>query len=495
MTSYDTIIVGGGIAGLYSAYRLLKSKPDTKLLLLEKQSYLGGRIFTYHDDTITVEGGAGRFTKHHARLWKLLNELGLASKAVPISGGFTYVDGEGPEEDISEVVKASKSETLAYLRSVSFLNFAKHVIGAKRAQHIVDSFGYYSELILMNAHDAIVLMDVLENPAFFSLAGGLSQIITELEKRIRGYPNAKIQTGVGVDRFVQGVAESGGRRKSAIFAKEANSYELRSPEYFTVLRTRRNSRFLEETKSRTKSRTKMEDLLNSFHLSNGESVFSRRAIFAVPKQALEKLTAFRPLRPWLNQIACGSLCRIYSQFQGVAESVGRSKSAIFGRDEVSYENATSDGLSKIYDKKWTMNNDLRMIIPIDRKKGVVMISYTDNKYADAWHAMEKKPNGLSEIDAKIAGLVRDTFMVDIPKPVKTKVFYWPCGVGYWKVGANSSVVSRRMVRPFPGREVYVCGEHYSEKNQQWIEGALETSDAVLAKIKEFRKFSTDSATP
>jgi monoamine oxidase len=177
---------------------------------------------------------------------------------------------------------------------------------------------------------------------------------------------------------------------------------------------------------------------------------------------LEKLSAFRPVRPLLKQIACGSLCRIYSQFP---------------KDKLS-------SLDVLYEKKYTINNDLRMIIPIDRKTGVVMISYTDNRFADEWHALEKEES-IEAVDAKIAGLVRDTLDITLPKPIKTKVFYWPCGVGYWKVGANSLAVSKRIIQPFSGEKVYVCGEHYSEKNQQWIEGALETSERMLDRFWSF----------
>jgi hypothetical protein len=198
----------------------------------------------------------------------------------------------------------------------------------------------------------------------------------------------------------------------------------------------------------------------SFELSDGRLVYSKCGIFAVPKQALEKLSAFRAVRPLLKQIACGSLCRIYSQFP---------------KDKLS-------SLDVLYEKKYTINNDLRMIIPIDPKTGVVMISYTDNRFADEWHAMEQNES-IKAIDAKIAGLVRDTLDIDIPKPIKTKVFYWPCGVGYWKVGANSLAVSKQILQPFAGHKVYVCGEHYSEKNQQWMEGALETSERVLKLIR------------
>jgi L-2-hydroxyglutarate oxidase len=38
--NYDTIVVGGGIVGLATAYRLLEARPQTRLLLLEKESKL-----------------------------------------------------------------------------------------------------------------------------------------------------------------------------------------------------------------------------------------------------------------------------------------------------------------------------------------------------------------------------------------------------------------------------------------------------------------------
>ena len=37
---YDIVIIGGGIVGLASAYTILKNKPTTRLLLLEKESGL-----------------------------------------------------------------------------------------------------------------------------------------------------------------------------------------------------------------------------------------------------------------------------------------------------------------------------------------------------------------------------------------------------------------------------------------------------------------------
>ena len=460
---YDVVIVGGGIAGLYSAYRLLQKNPNTKLLLIEKQSDLGGRIFTYHDKTMTVEAGAGRFAKTHTYLWELLRELDLETKAVPISGGFSYIPTgnngrveNGPEKEIAEIVTASKRETRAYLQSVLFFDYAKRILGAKRANHIVHSFGYYSELVVMNAHDAIVLMQTLENDTFYSLSGGLSQIIERLEKRIRSYSHVRILVGTKVEQLLLPTKHT----QNSVRSRDRVQGSKKTIST-NATKKHRNGGGVRNTRKTSSRFVRHETAVRNEYqlvLGDGSSVFSRSCIFAVPKQALEKLSAFRPIRPLLRYIACGSLCRIYSQF--------------------STENM--DLIHKLYETKVTTNNDLRMIIPIDEKKGIVMISYTDNKYADMWHEMEQKEDGIRSIDTKIAELVHDTLNISLPRPLKTKVFYWKCGVGYWKVGANSANISKRIIRPFPRHDVYVCGEHYSEKNQQWMEGAFETSEKVIA---------------
>jgi hypothetical protein len=451
---YDVVIVGGGIAGLYSAYRLLQKKPNTKLLLIEKQSNLGGRIFTYHDEHMTVEGGAGRFAKGHTYLWELLRELDLETNVVANSVDLSYIPTgnhgraeEGPENEIAEIVTASKRETRSYLQSVLFLDYAKRIVGETRANHIAHSFGYYSELVVMNAYDAIVLLNTLRNETFYSLSGGLSQIIERLETRIRAYPHVRMLLNTKVEQLLLPI-----KRKSKHSRVRVSTKKI-IPTNATTLRRNGGER---NTRKKTPVRPIQKDY--RLVLGDGSVVLSHRCIFAVPKQALEKWSVFRPVRPLLRYIACGSLCRIYSRFS--PETMG--------------------GIRKLYDTKITTNNELRMIIPIDVKKGIVMISYTDNKYADAWHDMEKSEDGIRLIDTKIAELVHETLNISLPSPLDTKVFYWKCGVGYWKVGANSASISKRMIRPFPQHELYVCGEHYSEKNQQWMEGALETSRNVVA---------------
>ena len=83
---YDKIIVGGGISGLYLAYKI----GDERTLLLEKYDYLGGRVYTEHKDGLTYESGAGRIGKDHSLLIALIKELGLEKKLYPIGKDKLY---------------------------------------------------------------------------------------------------------------------------------------------------------------------------------------------------------------------------------------------------------------------------------------------------------------------------------------------------------------------------------------------------------------------
>ena len=124
-----------------------------------------------------------------------------------------------------------------------------------------------------------------------------------------------------------------------------------------------------------------------------------------------------------------------------------------------------------------------MIIPISEKEGVIMISYTDNKFAKYWKRIYDK-YGVDGVDSRIAKLIKESTGMDIPKPINTRVCYWDCGVGYWGIGADSAATSRAIIKPFCDFSFYVCGEHFSEKFQQWMEGALETSEKVIADITQ-----------
>lgn len=453
---YEYIILGGGVAGLYTAYHILKKSPNSSILILEKENHLGGRIHTFSDKYMTVEAGAGRFHEKNILLFELLRELGLGSKINEISSSASFAPIEAPgefmnsildREDVGSldflrsgmgfspsldlltpiyklffdmalgkqnipnaelifrVIVASKGEPLSKLQNISFLHFAKTVLTTAEIDFIAGSFGYYSELVIMNAADAIYLMEKHLAPTnqFYGLRGGLSQIIENLENKLVKHKHIKILT----NRVV----------KNIHFSKNE----------FTIQCENLETTYMGET-----------------------------CICAVPNVVLQKFRIFHPVKDLLHKIDCQPLCRIYSQFPKGDDGAVWFK-----------------GLPKL-----TTNNDLRMVIPIDEKEGILMSSYTDNKFARKWNQLFEK-EGEPGVNRMLVSLLKESTGRDVPLPIKSHVFYWECGVGYWGIGANSATVSERLIHPMKEMKLFICGETYSQQNQQWIEGALETSKKFI----------------
>ncbi len=401
----DVVIIGGGIAGLYCAYQL--QKRYSNIVLCEKDNRLGGRIHTYYGNGFSLEAGAGRFNHKHKLLIELIEELGLRNKMVKISSDFVYSDIHDNHLKkplvskltilIGEIVVYSKFYSDEQLQKMTFIDLAEKILKKEDVEHIKNSFGYYSELVIMNAKDALHLIVENLNPLleFYVLDGGLSQIIEEIKKKL----NIKIIKNIEITKI-----------------KYNQGFEI---------------------------------------YSNKPMMKCKKCICAVPTNELRKIKLFHSLDSMLSKIKCSPLCRIYSTFK-----------------EPWFSNLP----------KMSTNNQLRMIIPLNQGKvNTIMMSYTDNKFAKYWLDVYKKGKK-EKVDEMIKKLTKQSTGMDVPKPMNTYMFYWECGVGYWGIGADSEKISKQLIKPFKEIDFFVCGEHYSAKNQQWIEGALDTTNEVLRLI-------------
>ncbi len=82
MKEYDVIIIGAGLAGLTTAYYL--SKKGKKILLLEKEKFLGGRTSSWNDNGMYIESGFHRHIGYYKELPNLLKEVGVSLKDIII---------------------------------------------------------------------------------------------------------------------------------------------------------------------------------------------------------------------------------------------------------------------------------------------------------------------------------------------------------------------------------------------------------------------------
>lgn len=60
---FDTIIIGSGIGGLAVGAVLLHSRPESRILILEKNSDVGGRLFSYRKEGFNLDIGAHVFSR------------------------------------------------------------------------------------------------------------------------------------------------------------------------------------------------------------------------------------------------------------------------------------------------------------------------------------------------------------------------------------------------------------------------------------------------
>lgn len=92
----------------------------------------------------------------------------------------------------------------------------------------------------------------------------------------------------------------------------------------------------------------------------------------------------------------------------------------------------------------TVNNELRMVIPISERDGVIMITYTDNRFADYWKGVWQR-GGESGMNRRIRALIRDAIGMDIPDAEEIRMFYWRRG---WGIGGSVSIVLKYLKRSF-----------------------------------------------
>ncbi len=419
--TYDHIIIGGGIAGLYFSYKMIQRYPDLKILLLESTSRLGGRIHTktirINDEIVSYDAGAGRFFESHTLVVKLIKELELNDKIKTIPNSDIHYISKNDEarlnlgEYIQALQEKIKINSYADLVNKNLYEVMVEYLGEAKANRFREMYIYWDDLMDCNSIDGMRFLNEMNQKEFYVLHGGMSQIIDVIVDKIKD--KITIITNADVIYF--------------------NAPTL-------------------DNKSIS---------VGTYH---GEIYESKNLVFACPKNAIKKING--------NKISPSQQFKLLNMLDMV-ESIPLARVFCTYPLNPKTNLAWFDGLHK-----FTTSPPIKFTIPMNSKHGFIQISYVNSINARIIKAIHAR----GDLKSYLESYFRDLFVdKEIPNIDQLMIEYCDVGVHHWVKGFLGYKYYKDMIQPFTDLPIYIIGESYS-LNQAWCEGALETADYLVNKL-------------
>ena len=414
----SNIIIGGGITGLYLAYKLNKLYPECPLTIIEKTNRLGGRILTKTKNNLKINIGAARISENHELILELIKDLGLEKNLITVSKKKNYYIN-------NKLIKTDK-ELLDHYNVKKFKNISdiwKHVIeiidtfddnklihlsvhevlysilSKNEVEVLIKSYLYNTKIFYSNAltsfRSIIADYDVLGNKMYI-LKGGMETIVDKLNDHL-----VKNDVDILLLHDVEVI-----HKTCITVSNESNKFSIKYKKLFPCV--------------------------TRFDILNFDGLFTKTDSKLINKS----LTA-------------SSLMRIYAKYP-----VKNNKSWF-------------SNLSKIL-----TDNKLQFIVPINPKKGLIMISYSSDKLAEYWNKVGDK----KDVEDEIHEILDEMFpKKDIPRPEWLTVHYWKKGIHYWNIGHDPKKIGKILTQ---FDNIHILGEAFSYR-QAWMEGGIEMAQNLL----------------
>jgi monoamine oxidase len=515
----DIAVVGAGVAGAYSAWRLKQQYPEKRITLFEYSNRVGGRLYSVPMPGmphINAELGGMRYIpKTQAFVRELIETLGLPNREFPMGaeddpGGMNNLvylrrrlmrakdltdpamvpyllnpteQGMNPDQLQRYVMNSlvPNAENLTQdewnatkvfngedLYKTGFWNLLYRVLTSEAYQFMDDAGGYYTNVANSTSVLSLPVFEFGPDVKYRTLDAGyeaLPKAIVQAFQDLHGdlRPNLRLDS----------------------FARRGDAYSM------LFVKTATDNRGC--TDGRTLPGVRKETL----------KVSAKQVVLAMPRRSLElirwdPLIEERSVREMVDSVISQAAFKIflgypYPWWRVLGLQAGRSITDMPLRQTFYFQ---TEGEQQGADPK--NNNSL------------MMVSYNDLGSVPFWKALEAqtlgpdsvfhgRPNPFVPKGGELPAtpqditrqmvqaaqdLVREVHGVGfVPEPFTAAYHDWsddPYGAGWhaWKAGVEFWKVMPKIRKPIASEDVFICGEAYSI-NQGWVEGALQTAELML----------------
>ncbi len=509
----DVAVIGGGVAGTYSAWRLQKSGDKKKMSigLFEYSNRIGGRLYsrTMPDmpNVVAELGGMRYIPSTQPLVTGLINHLNLASADFPMGNPDKTIDAKlnyyylrGKHLKLYELSEKGKipynvswqeegmnpDQLQAHVMNLYVSNASKLSLkgwfNVKVFGKFMYQLGYWNFLSQVLTNEAYSYMrDAGGYDANVANASTIAQLpvsdfgpTTEFRTLVKGYQSLPITLAEEFEKDGGGIYMN--QRLKSIVKQKDGSYQLTFAATDTVEYT-------------TIARNNAKEVV----------VYAKKVILAMPRRSLELIewNQFQDNKFLKENIDSVLIQSAFKLFMAYDYPWWRSLNLWFGRSitdlpiRQTYYFGVEGEQPDAKDKKST--------------KALLMASYNDISNVPFWKGLENDvpytgndTSAKEKIDpAPPSEYVATKSMVEeahrqvmelhnlerMDKPYSAIFHDWsgdPYGGGWheWKAGYRYDEIIKKMIKPVDSDDVFIIGEAYSN-NQGWVEGSFETAADMM----------------